>query len=180
MPKYKDLDNNKFALGLDSEDFSSSFTALIFPPALYKGKQLYELLKYESNGHYYKYDDDGFSFYAPTQSTKKSSCFVGFRPDVLFENDKAKLSTIRLPTEISNLNCISFLLERIDINKKMHGIIKLSSFTNPKGKYFGMNYNIFNVNEINKLEILKIFNEISNMESYKILGEFKFLEEIFC
>lgn len=33
MPRYKDLDINKFALGLDIEDFSSSFTALIFPPA---------------------------------------------------------------------------------------------------------------------------------------------------
>lgn len=178
MKDFYDLDIDKFALGIDEVNFVSPFTAIVSPSALYKGKEIYQLLKYKSDGHYYNYNGDGYCFYDPTQPTAKSSFFVRFEPILLFENETSRISSINIRDKYTNLSCLSFLFERLDISKKMYGIIKLSSFTKPSGKYFGLNYNIFDVNEINKLEILRIFNELSTMEIFKILKEYKFVKEI--
>ncbi len=180
MTEIKILDIKKFALGVDIENFLSPYKAIISPPALYNGKHVYQILKYESSVHYYKFNGDGFSFYEPTQPTKKSSFFINFKPIILFENERAKLSTIKFSDEYTNLVCISFSLELFEIKERMYGVIKLFTFVRPNCKYFGLSNNIFNVEVINKEETFKIFNELSKMNIIEIQENYWFIKEIKC
>jgi hypothetical protein len=70
------IDPLKKNLGIKNETFDSKNETVVLARSKYKGEFLFDLMKYQKNGHYYEYEDDNLVIYEPTTPSFLSSCFL--------------------------------------------------------------------------------------------------------
>ena len=73
------LSNEMLNHGIRKQDFTSEKRAIVNSNSKYKGEYLFELMKYDANGHYYVYEDDYLAIYDATRPTPLSSCFIDLK-----------------------------------------------------------------------------------------------------
>jgi hypothetical protein len=74
--KAYEIDSSKKNLGIKDEMFDSKNETVVLARSKYKGEFLFDLMKYQKNGHYYEYEDDKLVIYEPTTPSFLSSCFL--------------------------------------------------------------------------------------------------------
>lgn len=116
------LDTNSSSLGINREDLTAPFNALIASSSVYKNNLLYTLMKYEEKGKYYLFEDEFIISYCATLATKKSSNFIELRPKEFTENEEAKLYLSKNIKEGEKISSICFKFKKKVTQKSYSGV----------------------------------------------------------
>ena len=74
-----DLNTEEINFGISKEHFISDNRAIVSANSKYRGEFIFKLMKYDSNGHWYVFEDELLTIYDPTRPSPLSSCFIDLK-----------------------------------------------------------------------------------------------------
>ena len=125
LPYY--LDSNSPSLGINREDFTAPFGALIASSSKDNKTKIFKLMRHSPKEGYYLFENEYITLYDATMPTSKSSSLIEIKPVKVFENKSAELILSKAIKEKMKIDNIYFQIRKKEKENTFQGLFSTTS-----------------------------------------------------